>query len=50
MKKVENLRQLQLISIYIYKDLRQFCDKNNIQVYLHGGSLIGALRHNGYIP
>lgn len=50
MKKVETLRQLQLVSTYIYRDLRQFCNNNGLQVYLHGGTLIGALRHKGYIP
>lgn len=50
MKKVENLRQLQIISTYIYRDLLNFCNDNNLKVYLHGGSLIGAIRHGGYIP
>lgn len=50
MKKVDTLRELQIISTYIYKDLKSFCNDNNLQVYLHGGSLIGALRHKGYIP
>lgn len=50
MKKVNTLRELQLISTYIYRDLRSFCDRNSLQVYLHGGSLIGAVRHKGYIP
>ncbi|HEM3438051.1 TPA: LicD family protein [Streptococcus suis] len=50
MKKVNTLRELQLISIYIYKTLMEFCSKNGINVYLHGGSLIGAIRHGGYIP
>lgn len=50
MKKIETLRELQLISTFIYKDLRTFCNNHDLQVYLHGGSLIGALRHKGYIP
>lgn len=50
MKQVKTLRELQLISIYIYRDLRNFCNANGLQVYLHGGTLIGALRHKGYIP
>lgn len=50
MKKVNTLRELQLISIYIYKDLLKVCNQNNIKLYLLGGSLIGAVRHGGYIP
>ncbi len=50
MKKVETLRQLQTISIYIYRDLNSFCVNNGLRVYLFGGSLIGAVRHKGYIP
>lgn len=50
MKKVETLRQLQLINKYIYNDLRKYCNENGIQIYLHGGTLIGALRHKGFIP
>ncbi len=50
MKKVETLRQLQLVSIYIYKQLLEVCNKNDINLYLLGGTLIGAVRHKGYIP
>lgn len=50
MKKIETLRQLQLVSIFIYKELLNVCEKNGIKLYLLGGSLIGAVRHQGYIP
>ncbi len=50
MKMVETLRELQLISIEIYRDLKNFCDQHGLKVYLHGGTLIGAIRHKGYIP
>lgn len=50
MKKIETLRQLQLVSIYIYKDLLKACEDNGIKLYLLGGTLIGAVRHGGYIP
>lgn len=50
MKKVETLRQLQLVSLYVFKDLKKFCDKNGLTLYLLGGTLIGAVRHKGFIP
>lgn len=50
MRKIETLRELQLVNIKIYKDLFDFCKNNNLQIYLLGGSLIGAVRHKGFIP
>ena len=50
MKKIETLRQLQLVGIYIYKDLLKACEQNGIKLYLLGGTLIGAVRHGGFIP
>lgn len=50
MKKIENLKQLQQVGVYIYKDLLDFCNNNNLKVYLFGGTLIGGVRHKGFIP
>ena len=50
MKRVETLKQLQEIGTYILKDTLEFCKKNDITIYLFGGTLIGALRHKGFIP
>lgn len=50
MKKIESLKDLQSISVYIYKDLNLFCQNHGLKLYLFGGSLIGAVRHGGYIP
>lgn len=44
------LREVQLMTLEIAKDIHQFCVRNNITYYLAYGSLIGALRHNGFIP
>lgn len=41
---------LQSALLDMYKDIKDACDKNNIQVMLSGGSCIGAVRHHGFIP
>ena len=34
----------------IYKDVLSVCKNNNLTCFLGGGSCIGAVRHNGFIP
>lgn len=50
MKEITTLEELQKVSLYIYKDLISFCSEHGLKVYLFGGSLIGAVRHQGFIP
>jgi len=45
--KIEELKKIQLD---ILKDIDNFCKKNNIKYWLDYGTLIGAIRHSGYIP
>lgn len=45
-----NLEQVKTIQVDILKALHAFCKKQNIRYYLASGTLIGAIRHNGYIP
>jgi len=50
MRRVSNLKELQVIQTNVLYDLTEFCNRNNIKFYLLGGTLIGAVRHKGYIP
>ena len=48
--KEMTLREIQLFSLEILKDVHSFCVKNGINYSLCGGTLIGAVRHGGFIP
>ncbi len=44
------VRKLQLEEIKIMKEIDRICKENNIEYFLCNGSLIGAIRHKGFIP
>lgn len=44
------LRELQLAELNILKQVIKICDDNNITYYALGGTLLGAVRHKGFIP
>ena len=48
--KEMTIREVQMISLDILKDVHDFCVKNDIKYSLCGGTLIGAIRHNGFVP
>jgi lipopolysaccharide cholinephosphotransferase len=43
-------REIQLVSLDILKDVHEFCVENGIKYSLFSGTLIGAIRHKGFIP
>ena len=43
----DDVKQIQLDMLI---DFASFCDKNNIQYYISSGTLLGAVRHKGFIP
>lgn len=42
--------ELKSIELGILKDVADFCDKKEIKYFLCGGTLLGAVRHKGFIP
>lgn len=46
----EEIKPLQQRQLEILKELKRVCEKNNITYFLAYGSLIGAVRHHGFIP
>ena len=49
MKKL-TLRELQMSELAILSAFHEFCKKNNLNYSLAGGTLLGAIRHKGFIP
>ena len=49
-KATGRLRNIQLAENYILNRVKDICDKNGMDLFLVGGTLMGAARHRGFIP
>ena len=49
-KDNSQLRQLQLYELELLKTFAEICEKNDLKYYLIGGTMLGAVRHKGFIP
>lgn len=45
-----DLRELQLCELDILKTFVKLCEKHHLKYYLAWGTLLGAIRHQGFIP
>ena len=50
MRKIEDIHELRQIQIGILDEVHRFCESHNLCYFLSSGTLIGAVRHKGYIP
>lgn len=50
MKPISSLEELHGIELEILKDFHSFCIANDLRYSLAGGTLLGAVRHKGFIP
>ena len=44
------LREYQKIMLDIMSAVHSLCEEHNLTYYLYAGTLLGAIRHNGFIP
>lgn len=45
-----SVKEIQHESLEILKEIHSFCEKNGIMYSVIGGTLLGAIRHKGFIP
>ena len=46
----ETLKHLQKVQLMMLKDFIKICEDNNITYFVNGGTLLGTIRHQGFIP
>ena len=49
-KATGQLRKMQLLELYLMRELKKICNELGIKFWLRGGTALGAYRHKGFIP
>jgi lipopolysaccharide cholinephosphotransferase len=50
LRKIEDIHELRQIQTGILDSVHSFCEAHGLRYFLSSGTLIGAVRHKGYIP
>ena len=50
MKRINTLEEIQNIELDMLSFIDRICADNGLRYFLAGGTLLGAVRHNGFIP
>ena len=50
MRQITDIKELRSIQMGILDDVHRFCEEQGLRYSLSSGTLIGAIRHQGYIP
>lgn len=50
MRRITDIRELRELQMGILDDIHRFCEEQGLRYSLSSGTLIGAVRHQGYIP
>ena len=50
MIKTININKIKSIQLSILIEFKKYCDSNNLTYFLGYGTLLGAIRHRGFIP
>lgn len=45
-----NIEEIKRVQLNILCEFSKFCEKSKLRYYLSGGTLLGAIRHKGFIP
>ena len=47
---MDSLKKIHEAELEVLKDFIKICDENNLRYMMLGGTMLGAVRHKGFIP
>lgn len=50
MRRITDIKECHCILLDIAKEFAEICDKHHIEYFMLGGTMLGAVRHKGFIP